>query len=74
MFQKKIICDRCEKVIFDSANKQETNIVDALFGTGTEELGYVEINVVRLDGECTKKMHFCGDCYDIAVKAWNKKE
>ena len=72
MIQEKIICDRCQKVVFDSEKK--SNIVDALFGTESEEPGYVEVNVIRSDGQCTKKLHFCGDCYDIAVNAWNKKE
>ena len=73
MIQQKIICDRCNKVITDSEAEKNTkdSIIDALFGAGTGEPGYVEVNVMRADGICGKKMHFCGDCYDVAVKAWN---
>jgi len=73
MIQQKIFCDRCNKTIFNSETEKDkgTSIVDALFGVSTEELGYVEVNIIRADGACTQKLHFCGDCYDIAVKAWN---
>ena len=51
MIQKKIICDRCEKVIFDSEHKPESkasDLVDVLFGTASaKDIGYVEMNVHR---------------------------
>lgn len=60
MIQKKIICDRCGKVVEDSENKE------------IKELGYVEVNIIRFDGKRTDQRHFCEECYDIAVKAWNE--
>lgn len=60
MLQKKIICDRCKKTVIDSEN-----YIDS-------ELGYVEVNFIRFDDKCTKTMHFCEKCYDVAVKAWNE--
>lgn len=76
MIAKKVICDRCKKVIFDSENEQkETDVVDMMFGkTDGKELGYAEINIVRADGKITSTLHFCEDCYMVAVDAWNSKQ
>lgn len=64
MITKKVICDRCKKVILDSENEQ----------TDGKELGYAEVNIVRFDGKTTSTMHFCEDCYMVAVNAWNEKQ
>ena len=78
MIQKKIICDRCEKVIFDSEHKPESKpseLVDMLFGTASaKDIGYAEMNVIRFDGTVTHTVHLCEQCYDIAVNALNNKE
>lgn len=78
MIQKKIICDRCKKIIFDSERKPEnkaSEIVDALFGTNSiQDIGYAEMNVIRFDGTVTHTVHLCENCYDIAVKALNSRE
>lgn len=75
MIQKKVICDRCKKVVFDSEQKAKaTDIFDALVGTNTDqEIGYAEINVIRFDGTVTHTVHLCEKCYDIAVKALNER-
>ena len=73
MITQKIFCDRCNKVLKDSEKKVElTNVFESMFGGEEQELGYVEINVVRFDGVVTNKLHLCGNCYDIAVNALNK--
>ena len=78
MIQKKIICDRCEKVIFDSEHKPESkssDLVDMLFGTASaKDIGYVEMNVMLFDGTVANTIHLCENCYDIATQALNKKE
>lgn len=75
MIAKKIICDRCKKVIFDSENEQKvSDILDMMFGKADGvELGYAEVNIVRADGKITSTLHFCEDCYTIAVDALNSK-
>lgn len=73
MITQKIICDRCNKVLKDSEKKVElTDVFESMFCDGEQELGYVEINVVRLDGVVTRKLHLCEKCYDIAINALNK--
>ena len=61
MIQKKIVCDRCKKNIYDSEKKLGTkasDIVDALFGiSGESEVGYVEMNMVRIDGTKMRTIH-----------------
>lgn len=78
MIQKKIVCDRCEKIIYDSEKKQGTkasDIVDALFGiSGESEVGYAEMNMVRIDGTKIRTIHLCEKCYEVAVKALNAQK
>ena len=78
MIHKKIICDRCERVIFDSEQKTEdkvSDIVNSLFGNSPgQDIGYAEMNVIRIDGAITHTVHLCEKCYDMAVKALNSKE
>lgn len=77
MIQKKIICDRCNEVIFDSESKLDDDpneLVNVLFGINSEKyIGHAEMNVIRSDGSFAHTVHLCMDCYDIAVKALNKK-
>ena len=77
MILQKIICDRCNKVIFDSERKSEntaTELFDAFFkDDSTKDIGYAEVNIIRFDGKRTDQHIFCEQCYDIAVKAWNKQ-
>lgn len=76
MIARKVICDRCKKVVLDSEKEiKMPDAVDMLFGKADGvELGYAEVNIVRLDGKTTRTMHFCEDCYTIAVDAWNSKQ
>jgi len=78
MIQKKIICDRCNKVIFDSERKSDSKpseLVNALFGINDEQcIGYAEMNVIRSDGTIAHTVHLCENCYDIAVQALNKND
>lgn len=75
MIQKKIICDRCKKIVFNSEDEKPSDIIESMLSYGSDgELGYVEINIIRFDGKCTKTLHFCEDCYDVAVKAWNESK
>lgn len=78
MILKKIVCDRCEKVIVDS-EKQGSNasaIFDALFGVSGKGSGleYVEITALTLNGEKVRSVHLCEECFKIAEKALNESK
>ena len=78
MILKKIVCDRCEKVIVDSKKpgSNASAIFDALFGVSGKDGGleYVEITALTLNGENVRSVHLCEECFKIAEKALNESK
>lgn len=78
MITKKVICDRCEKVIVDPEKQgsKASMIFDALFGISGKDGGleYVEITALTLNGEKVRSVHLCEECFKIAERALNESK